>query len=131
MEDKICLDTDFLVNFLRNKNEEAEFIKTSEASKELVTTCITLFELYYGAYKSKEAENNLNAISSLANRIEILDFSSESAKKAGEILSKLEKQGKPIEFRDIFIGAIALSNNCSIKTYNIKHFSRIEGLSLI
>ena len=52
MEDKICLDTDFLVNFLRNKKEEADFIKENEISKNLATTYINLFELYYGAYKS-------------------------------------------------------------------------------
>src|SRR3989344_4358742 len=60
MEDKICLDTDFLVNFFRN---------------------------------------NKKAVSILLSRINVLNFSIESAKKAGEILAKLEKEGKPIKFR--------------------------------
>lgn len=130
MDDKICLDTDFLVNFLRNKKEEVEFIKKNEIDKDLVTTHINLFELYYGAYKSTEKQNNLKAISLLLDRISILNFSNESVKKAGEILAKLEKEGKVIEFRDLFIGTIALVNNYSIKTKNIKHFDRIEGLNI-
>lgn len=131
MENKICLDTDFLVNFLRNSKEEAEFIKKNETENELATTYINLFELYYGAYKSQETENNLKAISLLLSRLNVLNLSEDSAKKAGEILVKLEKEGKTIEFRDIFVGTIALINNYSIKTSNIKHFNRIEGLNIL
>lgn len=131
MEDKICLDTDFLVNFLRNRKEEVEFIRENEVDKDLATTYINLFELYHGAYKSSEKQNNLQAILELTNRIEILNFSNDPVKKAGEILVKLEKEGKSIEFRDLFIGTIALVNNFAVKTKNIKHFNRIEGLIIL
>ncbi|MFH1053642.1 MAG: type II toxin-antitoxin system VapC family toxin [Candidatus Woesearchaeota archaeon] len=131
MDNQICLDTDFLINFLRNKEEELDFIKQNEINMELSTTYINIFELYYGAFKSSAKDNNLKAISLLLNRINILDFSLESVKKAGEILAELEKQGKLIEFRHLFIGTIALVNNHSIKTNNIKHFNRIKGLRFI
>ena len=131
MENKICLDTDFLVNFLRNSKEEAEFIKKNETENELATTYINLFELYYGAYKSQETENNLKAISLLLNRLNVLNLSEDSTKKAGEILVKLEKEGKTIDFRDLFIGTIALVNNYTIKTNNIRHFNRIEELRIM
>lgn len=131
MENKICLDTDFLVNFLRNSKEEAEFIKNNESDKDMATTYINLFELYYGAYKSREKDNNLKAISNLLNRLNILNLSDESVKKAGEILAKLEKEGKMIEFRDLFIGTIALVNKYAMKTKNIKHFNRIEELEIL
>ena len=80
-------------------DKEAEFIVKNEIDKNLATTYINLFELYYGAYKSKEKENNIKAVSILLSRINVLNFSIESAKKAGEILAKLEKEGKPIKFR--------------------------------
>ncbi len=131
MEDKICLDTDFLIDFLRGKKDAVEFIKKNELSKDLATTYINVFELYYGVYKSNKNLENIRAVILLLNRIETLDFSHESAKKAGEILVKLENEGKIIEFRDLFIGVIALVNNYSIKTNNIKHFERIEGLSIL
>ncbi|HII29807.1 TPA: type II toxin-antitoxin system VapC family toxin [Candidatus Woesearchaeota archaeon] len=38
MGNKICLDTDFLVDFLRDKKEEVDFIKKNETDKELATT---------------------------------------------------------------------------------------------
>lgn len=130
MEDKICLDTDFLVNFLRNKKEEVEFIKKNELQKDLATTYINIFELYYGAYKSTNKEHNFKAIQLLLNRINILNLSEDSVKKAAEILVNLEKQGGLIDFRDLLIGTITLVNNYAIKTKNIKHFNRIEGLNI-
>jgi tRNA(fMet)-specific endonuclease VapC len=131
MEDRICLDTDFLVNFLRNKKEEVEFIKNHESGKYLATTCINAFELYYGAYKSNRKDNNLRAIASLLNTISILDFSTEVAEKSGELMAKLEKEGHLMDFRDLFIGTLAFVNNHSLKTYNKKHFMRIKGLDLV
>ena len=131
MDNKICLDTDFLVNFLRNNEEEVEFIKKNETNKNLATTYINLFEIYYGAYKSNKKEDNLKVIELLLERINILNFSKESVKKSGEILAKLEQKGKLIEFRDLFIGTIALVNNYSIKSKNIKHFNRIDGLNIL
>jgi len=131
MDNKICLDTDFLVNFLRNRKEETDYIKENETDKELSTTYINLFELYYGAYKSDEKLNNLKSITALLNRINILNLSNESVKKAGEILVKLEKEGKPIDFRDILIGTIALVNGYPIKTNNVKHFDKVGGLVVL
>lgn len=130
MDNKICLDTDFLINFLRGRKEEVDFIKNNESNSTLSTTYINLFELYYGAYKSNKKQENLRAISLLANRINILNFSEGSVRKAAEIFAKLEKEGKIIDFRDVFIGTIALVNNYSIKTNNIKHFDRIDGLHI-
>lgn len=98
---------------------------------DLATTYINLFELYYGAYKSSEKQKNLEAVSLLIRRINLLNFSDDSVKKAGEVLAKLEKECKSIEFRDLFIGTIALVNGYGVKTNNVKHFNRIEGLKIV
>jgi len=128
---EICLDTDFLINFLRNGQKEILFIQENEEKNTLGTTYINLFELYYGAYKSSRKQENLKAITSLIDRLEILNFSNESCQNAGELMAKLEKSGRPIDFRDLFIGTICLTNGYSLKTGNIKHFSRINGLRVL
>ena len=130
MERKICLDTDFLVNFLTNKKEEVDFVRENEASADFATTYLNLFELYYGAYRSKDSQNKLGIIPPLLSRINVLNLSDESVEKAGEIQAKLRQKGKMIKFRDLLIGTIALVNGYSIKTKNIKHFERIEGLTV-
>ena len=123
----ICLDTDFLISFLRNKKEAVEFVRSKEHDNELATTIINLFELYYGAYKSGRKEN-VEAVAALHGRITILGMSEEMARTAGKQAAKLELEGAPLEFRDVLIGIIALSNRYHFKTGNKKHFCRISGL---
>jgi len=62
--------------------------------------------------------------------IEILSFKAESAEKAAEIFNQLKKANQLIEFRDIFIAAICISNSLPILTLNKKHFARIKGLAI-
>ncbi|HLD15268.1 MAG TPA: type II toxin-antitoxin system VapC family toxin [Candidatus Nanoarchaeia archaeon] len=130
LEDRICLDTDFLVNLLRNRKEEVDFINKIENFSSLATTSINLFELYYGAFKLGKIKDIL-AIEFLKQKVEILLPDDEVAIKAGEMAAKLEKNGKMMELKDLLIGVTALKNNFSVKTYNIKDFSRITGLSLV
>ncbi len=129
MDDKICLDTDFLVNLLRNKKEESEFVHQNEGIVFFATTPVTIFELYYGAHKSGMKEN-IQKVDELQEKLRILPFTCRAAEKAGSTLADLEKKGTPIEFRDLFIGTIAEIEGFSMKTHNKKHFSRIPGLKM-
>lgn len=129
---KICLDSDFLINVLRKDNEALKQIKEYEKNDSILsTTSINLFELYYGAFNFKFTNNNLELIEELTQSIEILDFTKKSSFFAGKIMSQLKKSGQPLNFRDVFIAAVSISNNYSLKTNNKKHFERIEGLEVL
>lgn len=130
MEKNICLDTDILVNFLRNKPTEVAFIQEHERKVTFATTGINLFELYYGAYKSG-LQANVESVHELRQRLKILPTSHEAMQRAGQLLAVLEKKGMPIEFRDLLIGNIAVTEGFSMKTNNTRHFQRISGLILM
>jgi len=61
----------------------------------------------------------------------VLPLTVETAKKAGEIFRKLRSRGLMIEVTDILIAATAITNNLPVKTLNIRHFERVEGLMLV
>ncbi len=128
--DKICLDTDFLVEFLRENEKAVRFIEESKESV-LATTFVNLFELYYGAFKSIRPELHLPAVEALKSKLTILNFSDDSAELAGKVRAKLSGKGETVEIRDLFIGAIALVNDFSVKTNNKKDFSKIPGLKIV
>jgi len=46
----------------------------------------------------------------------------------GRIRAGLDKNGTPIGPYDLQIGAIALADNLTLVTHNVKEFSRIPGL---
>lgn len=129
--ENICLDTDVIVDFLRNKKDAILFIETNELINNLATTQINLFELYYGAAKSERSEENTIAVDKIKEKITILNLSEDSAKTAGKILAELERRGETIDFRDLLIGTVALCNGYKIKTKNIKHFNKIKRLEIV
>jgi predicted nucleic acid-binding protein len=129
---KTVIDTDILIDLLRNQKQATAFIAGLEQKNYvLATTSINVFELHHGAHKSEESEKNLQAINVLASRLSILSLTSKAAQKAGHIYAKLEQQGQPIGLRDTFIAAIALTRECSVATRNQAHFNRISGISII
>ena len=129
MEHKICLDTDFLVDFLNNKPDAVKFIKEHQ-NHGLSSSIITLFELYHGAYLHKSSKQ-LALIEEIFSRLPLLNLSKEIVNEAGKISAFLEKSGQYMEFKDILIGTSAKLNGCQLKTNNVKHFQRIEGLKLV
>ncbi len=129
--ENICLDTDFLVDFLRNKKEAVEYIENNQVSNNLATTYINLFEVYHGVMLSKLVEQNLIVLENLQEKLTILNLSKDSVKIAGSILAELTKKGDMIDFKDLLIGTIALVQGFSVKTNNKKHFSKIRGLRII
>ncbi|HSQ49134.1 MAG TPA: type II toxin-antitoxin system VapC family toxin [Candidatus Deferrimicrobiaceae bacterium] len=129
---RVIIDTDILVDFLRNKHQATLFIRHLEEKNCLLsTTTINAFELYYGAHKSPNPEKTLYPTTQLLNRLFLMPLTPKSAQKAGHIYAVLEKQGQPIGLRDTLIGAIALTRNCSVATRNTEHFQKITDLKLI
>ncbi len=131
MEDSIVLDTDVLVDIIREKPEINKWVKENEDKYVFATTIINIFELYAGAYKDVNKEKKLIIVENLKERLKILDFDIRVAQLAGKIRVSLEDEGNPIEIRDLFIGSIVLLNNLPIKTNNKKHFSKIDGLKVL
>jgi tRNA(fMet)-specific endonuclease VapC len=129
---KAIIDTDILIDFLRNKRETVAFVGGLEEKRVLLsTTVVNAFELYYGAHKSRNPEKNLQATKKLMSRLILLPLTPKSAQKAGHIYAELETKGQSIGLRDTLIGAIALTREFSIATHNIEHFRKIKDLRII
>jgi predicted nucleic acid-binding protein len=108
-----------------------QLVRLVEAEAELATTAVNAFEVYCGAYKSKDVERNLVSAKGFLSTIELLAFDDGPAELAGELLAELESQGKSIDFRDLSIGCIALKNGFTVVTHNKKHFQQIPRLHVI
>jgi tRNA(fMet)-specific endonuclease VapC len=126
------IDTDILIDLLKNTEETVTFLAEIEENETpLSTTAINAFELYYGAHKSKQQKQNLKATTKLLNRLIILPLDQTSAETAGHIYAELETKGQPIGLRDSLIAAITLTNGFRIATKNVKHLQKITGLTVI
>lgn len=86
------------------------------------------FELQVGSLKSNRAEQQAPLLADAVKRFEFLPFDMPCALEAAKVRAYLESQGTPIGPVDTMIAGIALSNNLTVVTSNVREFERIAGL---
>ena len=131
MEDGLIVDTDILIDLLRQKDYAVSLIKKLEDEVELATSAINAFELYRGAYKSRNQEKNLASVKGLLNSLRMLNTDEDSMEIAGKITASLERDGNMMDIRDLLIASIALVNGFGILTNNVGHFNKIKHLRVV
>ncbi len=131
VEDGLIVDTDILIDLLRKKDYAVSLVKKLENGVELATSAINAFELYRGAYKSRNQEKNLASVKGLLNSLRILNTDEDSMEIAGKITASLERDGNMMDIRDLLIASIALVNGFGILTNNVRHFNKIKHLRVV
>lgn len=98
--------------------------------RDIRVSSVVLYELYYGAEKSKRTNENLAKIQTFFSEIDIVPFDTLSAEVAGRIRTDLERKGQIIGAYDLMIAATALAYNGTVVTNNTREFSRVSGLTI-
>ena len=127
----MIIDTCFVVDVVRN--DSGALLKLEELEKfgeELKITTPTVFELFSGAFRSRRPEEECQKVLKILVTQKTLEFDMLSSMKAGEIDGRLIAEGKKIEQIDSMIASIALLNNETLLTRNVKDFSKIKGLKI-
>ncbi len=124
------LDTNICVYLMKNRFPSLmeRFMKVSPS--ELAVSAVTVFELEYGAAKSKWGTRTLENLPLFLSGFEIVPFDASDAAKAGQIRAFLESQGLPIGVYDLRIAAQGLARGYTVVTHNTGEFSRVPGLVL-
>lgn len=114
---KILLDTDVIIEWLRNKSHITQKIKNLiKRGAVLAWTPISVAEIYAGMRKGEEKE-----ISNLFLVLEALSITDTIGKRAGQYLSKFSKS-YGVEIADALIAASATHYGMQLWTLNIKHY---------
>lgn len=85
------------------------------------------YELYYGAFKSRYTDRNLELLDHIA--FEVVPFDAADARAAGAIRANLEAIGRPIGPLDTLIAGQALARDLVLITANTQEFARVQGLN--
>jgi tRNA(fMet)-specific endonuclease VapC len=125
-----CLDTDLLVAILRGKPETQTIVEELDREGKAATTSVNAFEIYFGANKSDQKNQNVKETSKLLERLAVFPLDLTSSRRAGEISAKLVAKGETIDFRDSMIAAIVIENGLTLITRNKAHFKRVKDLKI-
>lgn len=100
------------------------------------TTSVSLFEIHFGIAlmaKGKRREILEAAIEqALVEDFDgrVLDFDDLAAREAARIFAMLQKQGTPVDVRDVQIAGIIKARSATLATRNTKHFLN-TGIKLV
>ena len=125
---RFLLDTNVVVALLNDVTSKLARRARREKPADIAISAIVAHELFYGAFKSRRATQNVASIDSL--QFEILEFDKEDARRAGEIRALLASRGTPIGPYDVLIAGQARSRNLILVTNNTDEFVRVPGLRL-
>ena len=124
-------DTDVVANIYK-KRPSLHLLRrlAGVAPEEQHISVVTVAEIVYGAQKSPRPDYHLKNLQALLCQVAVLDFDLKAAYLAGKIRANLESAGARLAWADIQIAAIAQSNDLTLITGNVRHFSRIAGLRI-
>ncbi len=97
---------------------------------DLYISRINYTELIYGAYNSSKINQNLKVIEPFLDSFKVLEFTKTSNLIFAKEKARLKKNGNIIADMDLMIASIAIENDCTLISNNIKHFQRIQNLEL-
>ena len=125
------LDTNVLSELLKKRPDPGVVsrLRTLDPAQ-LATSVVCVTELRYGAARRNDGGSLWTRITrDLLPRFRILPVRLPEAVRAGDILAELAGRGEPIGLEDVLIAATAQENSLTAVTRNLRHFSRIGGLS--
>ena len=97
---------------------------------EVFVPAIAIGELYFGAYKSQRAGENIARIDEFVLNNSVLDCNAATARRYGDIKNRLKEKGQPLPENDIWIAAIAQEYDLTLATRDT-HFQIIEAKEAI
>lgn len=124
------LDTNAVIALVTGRSEPLRRRVEASAPGTLATSAIVAHELYFGAYRSRKIEFNLETLRLLFADLVVHDLDREDARTAGEIRASLARQGTPIGPYDVLIAGQAKARGLTLVTNNVTEFRRVPGLKL-
>ena len=123
---RYLLDANAVIALLNEpRGAVAQRIRRHEPA-DVAISSIALHELYYGAWRSRRREQNVELVDELL--FEVIEFDGEDAREAGAVRAALAGLGTPIGPYDVLIAGQARARELVLVTANVSEFRRVEGL---
>lgn len=121
MAGPLLLDTDVLVDFLRNFPKAVTFVNAN--SSRIILSSIIVAELYAGV----KGDAELTVLKNFISLFRVIPVTAEIAKTGG-LYKRDYGESHGVGLADAIIAATCETENAELKTLNIKHYPMIDGL---
>lgn len=108
-----------------------ERIEAESVAGHLYLCSIVAAELRFGAVWKSHGVRNMANLNRLLDSYTVLPFDESCVDDYAILRTHLQREGKPIGYEDMLIAAIALANQLTVVTHNVREFSRVPGLKVV
>jgi tRNA(fMet)-specific endonuclease VapC len=124
------LDTNICGYVLRSRppSVKARFDEAGDGA--LAISTVVLAELCYGAARHPQAVAIRREIADLVSRLAVLPWDEAAAEDYGALRAALEQAGTRLGAMDMMIAAHARSAGLTLVSNDVRHYDRVEGLSV-
>lgn len=124
------LDTNVCRVYLKGRSSSVKEHFKSLKRDNIAVCSIVKAELFYGSMRSNNPTKAFQIQKTFLKQFISLPFNDDCTLIYGQIRAQLANAGTPIGSNDLLIAAIALTNNLTLVTHNMREFSRVPKLKL-
>lgn len=124
------IDTNILSFFFRNHSLVVERFQAYLKEHDKINISIITYYEIVSRLKHRDAQKQLTFFQEFVSYNTVLPLTTSSATISADIYANLRNKGTPIDDIDILIAGIAIANDLTIVTNNIRDFGKIENLEI-
>jgi tRNA(fMet)-specific endonuclease VapC len=130
MNPPYLVDSDCAISYLGGIQKVVKKLEEYRQNGGLAISIITLAEIYEGVYGSRDPLKSQQVLNDFLSDVAVIGLDEDISKIFAQERARLRKAGNMIGDFDMMIGATALCYNMTLITNNVRHFSRIPGLTM-
>lgn len=129
----VVLDTS-IVSAIMHRLPEAMSRLEAHRPNDVVLCSPVAAEIHYGLARMPARSRRRRTLEAeylrLRDAVGWSDWTEPAALEFGQQKARLERLGERLDDTDIVVGSVALSVRAAVATRNVRHFARIEGLTV-
>jgi predicted nucleic acid-binding protein len=128
----IILDADVIIRGEKGTFDLQRWV-AARPDEQFEVAAVTVAELWHGMervvgpHRAKRQQYLQTVLASLP----VIPYTEQTAYEHARLWSELEVSGKMIGFYDLIVAATALERGSDVATFNQRHFSQVQGLTVI
>lgn len=128
----IILDADVIIRGEKGTFDFQRWV-AAQPDEQFEMAAITVAELWHGVERATGAHRakRLQYLEAVQALVPVIPYTEQTALEHARIWAELEAAGKMIGYYDIIVAATALERGSKVATFNQRHFSQVNGLTLI
>lgn len=129
---EIVIDADVIIAAEKGRFNLRDWLYTRAEDRPTVAA-ITVAEILHGVWRAtpRHRDERRRFVEASLNWFSILPYNESTARVHARIWADLEMSGGMIDHYDLVVAATAIERNAAVATFNVKHFSRVEGLTIV